>query len=124
MKKRSRKKTRLFLTDRSLRDLAEVEQYSLQQWGRKKASQYISQVETSLSLIVSQPNLLQPIDDFPPCLQYYRINKHVLIFDVQTCDITLLTLFHTSMDLPTRLAEMQPQLLLEVDLLHRRLEEK
>lgn len=124
MKKRPRQKTRLLLTDRSLRDLAELERYSLQQWGRKKASQYISQIETSLSLIVTQPDLLQPIDDFPPCLRYYRINKHVLIFDVQAHDLTLLTLFHTSMDLPSRLAEMQPQLLLEVKLLHHKLEEK
>ncbi len=124
MKKRSRKKTRLLLTDRSLRDLAEVEQHSLQQWGRKKASQDISQIETSLSLIANQPELPQRLDDFPPCLRYYRINKHVLIFDVQTCDITLLTLFHTSIDLSSRLAKMQSQLLLEVELLHRRLKEK
>ncbi len=123
MKKRPRQKTRLLLTDRSLRDLAELERYSQQQWGRKKASLYISQIEISLSLIVTQPDLLQSLDAFPPFLRSYRVNKHVLIFDVQARDLTLLTLFHTSMDLPSRLAEMQPQLVLEVELLHRRLEE-
>ncbi len=114
------KAKRLLLTDRSLNDIAAIRQFSIEQWGKKVASKYIAQVEDALSLIQSKPDLLWHEEGYPPCLRFYHINKHVLVFDIQTSDIILLTVFHGSMDILSRLAELEPTLASEVELLHRK----
>ena len=115
---------KLLLTDRSLRDIAAIEQYSIEQWGKRTAAKYIAQIEEALSLIQGNPGLLQQEEGFHSFLQFYRVNKHVLVFEIQANDIILLTVFHGSMDVPSRLAEFEPTLATEVKLLRRKLREK
>jgi hypothetical protein len=45
-----------------------------------------------------------------------------LICDVRPDTVTVLTVMHTSMDVPARLAELEPRLLVEASLLRGRLE--
>lgn len=120
---RSRAK-RLLLTDRGLGDIAAIEQYSIEQWGERNASKYIAQIENALSLIQNNPDILRQEEAFHPFLQFYSVNKHVLVFDIQVSDIILLTVFHGSMDIPSRLTELEPTLATEVELLHRNLQKK
>jgi len=49
------------------------------------------------------------------------VNRHVLVCDVQPASVVVLTVLHGSMDIPSRLAELVPQLSAEVALLHERL---
>jgi len=114
------KKNRLLLTDRSLKDLATLKQYSIEQWGKKTASKYLAQIEDSLSLILSNPELLRQEEGFHQFLRFYQVKKHVLVFDIQDRDIILLTLFHGSMDIFARLAKLEPTLAAEAELLHRK----
>ena len=116
------KTKRLLLTDRSLDDIAAIEKYSIERWGKKTASKYVGQIENALSLIHSNPDLLRQEEGFPPFLRFYNVNKHVLVFDIQMREIILLTLFHGSMDIPSRLAELAPALATEVELLHLKLQ--
>ena len=48
----------MLVTDRGLSDIADIEQYSVEQWGEKTAAKYIAQIEESLSLIQEKPQLL------------------------------------------------------------------
>jgi toxin ParE1/3/4 len=117
-------KAKLHLTQRALRDIEEIEAYSIAEWGRRTASKYIADIEAGLSRVQEQPDLLRPEEDFHPDLRFYRVNKHLLVCDVQPRAIIVLTVIHTSRDIPARLSEMEPTLAAEVELLRRKLQPK
>ena len=110
-------KPNLLLTERALHDIAEIERYSIEQFGRKSAHKYISDIEAALSRLQENPTLLRAEEDLHPGLCFYRVSKHLLVCDVQPTTIFLLTVIHASRDIPSRLAEMQPNLRLEVEVL-------
>ena len=114
-------KTKLLLTERALRDIAEIEAYSIGEWGKRAAAKYIADIEAALERLKQKPDLLRPDEDFHPNLFFHRVNKHLLVCDVQTNGIFLLTLIHASRDIPSRLAEMESTLAAEVELLHEKL---
>ena len=114
-------KSNLLLTERAVRDIAEIERYSISEWGKKSAAKYISDIEAALSLLQETSALLRAEQDLHPELRFYRVNKHLLVCDVQKNTIFLLTVIHASRDIPGRLAEMQPSLTMEVELLHQKL---
>jgi len=119
----SAKKTRsaLLLTERALRDIADIERFSVAQWGKTTAEKYISDIEVALTLLQENSALLRPEEELHPELRFYRVNKHVLVCDVQQDTIFLLTVIHASRDIPDRLAEMQPSLMMEIEMLHQKL---
>ena len=119
----SAKKTRseLLLTERALRDIADIERFSVAQWGRTTAAKYISDIEAALTLLQENSALLRTEEELHPELRFYRVSKHVLVCDVQQNTIFLLTVIHASRDIPSRLAEMQPNLTMEIEVLHQRL---
>jgi len=124
-KKRGRSPAkRLLLTDRSLSDLAAIEKYSIEQWGKRTASRYVAEIEGALARVQGNPELLRQEVGFHPCLRFYNVKQHVLVFDMQVQEIILLTVFHGSMDIPSRLAELEPTLAAEVELLHDQLRRK
>ena len=111
---------RLLLTERALQDIRAIEGYSAEQWGNEVAQKYVDKIETALDRIVEQPDLLREEPDFADSLRFHRVEKHVLVCDIQGESVYVLTVLHTSMDIPGRLAKLQPQLSLEARLLHRR----
>ena len=115
---------RLFLTERALQDVRDIESYSIEQWGKQAAGKYMARIEAALDRIVERPELLQKEPDFAESLRFHRVQKHVLVCDVQADAIYVLTVLHTSMDIASRLAKLKPQLLLEVDLLHKKVSAK
>ena len=119
----SAKKTKsdMLLTERALRDVADIERFSVAEWGKTTAAKYISDTEAALSLLQENSALLRTEEELHPELRFYRVNKHVLVCDVQQDTIFLLTVIHASRDIPSRLAEMQPSLTMEIELLHQRL---
>ena len=137
-------KLKLLLTQRALCDIAEIEEYSVQQWGKKIAEKYLSDLEAGLLRIQENPELLLSRADYcsttaPDCaaqqalcvehdlhpeLRFYRVNKHILVCDMQPNAIFLLTVIHASRDIPSRLAEMQPNLVAEIELLRQQLDGK
>ncbi len=113
--------TRLFLTRRALKDFAAIEAYSIENWGRRVADEYIAKFETAFELIRLSPDLLHAKREFSGRLLFYRVGKHWLVCDVIDNDVFVLTVKHGSMDLPRRLEELEPQLIQEVELMYRRI---
>ncbi|MFN9825302.1 MAG: hypothetical protein ACK58J_14230, partial [Planctomyces sp.] len=56
-----------------------------------------------------------------PGLSFYRIRRHVLVCDYRDNSVIVLTVIHTSMDLPARLLELESRLLTEAQILRARL---
>jgi plasmid stabilization system protein ParE len=74
-----------------------------------------------LQRIRRQPDLVRAETDLHPALRFYRVSKHLIVCDVQMPSIVVLTVIHASMDIPRRLAELQPTLATEVAMLHQSL---
>lgn len=117
----ARPRSGLLLTHRALRDLQGVLAYSTEQWGKTVAEQYIDALEAGLERLREQPDLLRPEPDLHPALRFYRVNRHLFVCDARPGAIVVLTVIHSSMDIPSRLGELQPSLAAEVEILHRRL---
>jgi toxin ParE1/3/4 len=111
----------LLLTQRALRDIQDIRKYSAERWGKTAAEKYLDELEAGLVRLKEHPHLLKAEADFHAALMFYRVNRHLLVCDTQPRSIVVLTVIHSSMDIPSRLAELQPTLAAEVEILHRRL---
>jgi plasmid stabilization system protein ParE len=114
----------LALTNRAITDLRGIEQYSIEQWGREIATNYLDDVAAALDRLIDNPKLLKLEPEFAPGLYFYPVRKHLLVCDWNGLSIVVLTIIHTSMDIPTRLAELQPRLAAELQFLHERLRKR
>lgn len=111
----------LKLTDRAHYDLQEIEDYSFQRWGRKTANRYLEDIQTALSLLQENPELLRHKSDISTHFKFYRVREHFLVCAKLKDMLLVLTIKHGEMDLPHRIEELEPTLLQEAKLLYQRL---
>lgn len=111
---------RLFLSDRAVADIAAIKAYSTKEWGKSAAAKYQSDISAGMRNIRHNPELLRAEPTFHAALRFYRVRKHLLVCDVRAKVISVVMVIHASMDIPTRLAELEPTLSREVDILRRR----
>ncbi len=114
----------VIVSRRAAVDLTEIESYSVRQWGKKAAAEYLDGIEQALSLLQKNPDILTHREDISLYFYFYRVRRHFLVFDVTGDILHLLTVKHGSMDLPERLAEIEPYLRHEIAYLHEKLAEK
>ena len=112
----------MYLTDRALRDIAGIESHSIQQFGKRGAAQYLGKLEAGIVYVAENPDLLRQESSFNQSLKFYRVEQHLFVCETGIeGKIFLLALLHTSMDIPSRLAELEPNLSLEAEMLLKRL---
>ena len=112
---------KLFLTDRVLDDLVDIHDYSTEQFGQTVADRYIQQYDLAFQALRDGPRLLREREDYPGPLRFYRVKQHWLVCDLIDDRIFVLTVKHGSVDMPARLAELEPQLQQEVAVVRRRI---
>lgn len=118
MAKKATGRPAIHLTDRALRDIASVEAYSIEQFGKRVASKYIDKLESGINYIAENPSLLREETPFHRSLRFYRVEKHLLVCETAIdTRVIILTVLHASMDVPSRLAELEPSLKAEVEML-------
>ncbi len=110
------------LTKRELKDLREIERTSVKTWGQKTADNYLDAIAASLDQLRDNPKILRLVPDLAAGLFFYRVRKHYLVCDYRGSIVVVLTVIHTSMDLPARILELEPQLLAESQLLQSKLD--
>ena len=115
-------KIQLIISRRAALDISEIEDYSTAKWGKKVAKEYISRIEQALSLLQDNPKIIKKDSNISAYFHFYRIRQHFLVFDIGNNYLNLLTVKHGSMDLPERLAELEPYLYDEIAYLHNKLE--
>lgn len=123
-RKKSSAKATLFLTERAIADIRGIEQYSLEEWGKKTAEKYLDGISAALDRLKANPQLLRLEPEFATGLYFYHVNKHLLACDFDGSTVIVLTVVHSSMDIQTRLAELQPRLIAEAQILHARLRDR
>lgn len=118
MAKQAGKKRTVHLTEGALRDIAGMESYSLEQFGQEVAAQYIGKLEAGIGRVSDNAELLREESLFHESLKFYRIEQHLLVCETGIeGKIIILTLLHASMDIPSRLAELEPKLSIEAEML-------
>ena len=118
MAKKATGRPAIHLTDRALRDIASIEAYSIEQFGKRVASKYIDKLESGINYIAENPSLLREETPFHRSLRFYRVEKHLLVCETAIdTRVIILTVLHASMDVPSRLADLEPSLKAEVEML-------
>lgn len=110
---------KLFLTERALRDIQDIYDYSVGKWGKKTAEKYLKGLESRLSLIKNNEGLLKINRKISSRFIAFPVQKHVMICDIINDSICVLTIKHVSMDLLKRLKELEPTLDEEAKVLFR-----
>lgn len=108
----------LGLSRRALLDMLEIEDYSTEQWGGAVAANYMQSIEDALKLLRNNPDLLKTKQNISQSLCFYRVRQHFLVCALFEESIFVLTVKHGAMDLPIRISEIEPQLILEADALY------
>lgn len=109
----------LALSRRAVLDLGEIERYSIEQWGKKVAGGYLADLEDALRRLKEHPGLLRARPELSDHLKFYRVRQHLLVCALEGESIYVLAVKHGAMDLPERLAELEPHLIQEAEILHR-----
>lgn len=112
--------TEVILTRRALRDVKQIDAYSVDRFGQTVADEYIADIDRALDLLSESPSLLRAQPEISGRLRFYRVRRHLLVCDLIDSRVVVLTIMYGSMDLPNRIGELEPQLIQEAELMHRR----
>ena len=118
---REQPEARVHLARRAILDIEEINVYSTERWGKHVAERYLDDLDSALRRLAEYPLLLQERPDNSLRLRFYPVGHHVLICDIMAGQIYVLAIRHASMDLPRRLAELEPQLVFEAEFFHDRI---
>lgn len=58
MTKKPSKRLRLLLTARAVKDILDIERYSIEQFGKRVANRYLAKLDAALQRISAEPGLL------------------------------------------------------------------
>jgi len=108
---------KVYLTDRAISDLLNVELYSIETWGKAVAKRYLLKFEKAFRLIELNPDLLRPNPSLHESLLFYRVEKHLVACIRFKRGIAVLTVTHASRDLPSVLHKLSPTLNQEITIL-------
>lgn len=115
---------RVALSRRAALDIREIEECSIEHWGRTTAARYLEAIEAALNRLRRDPDLLRSNPEVSAHFQFYRVREHYLICARVERAIFVLAVRHASMNLPSRIEELEPTLLSEAKLLHEQLTER
>lgn len=122
MAKTASRKPMVHLTDRALRDIAGIESHSIQRFGKRVAAQNLGKLEAGIFRFAENPDLLRQESAFHESLKFYRVEQHLFVCEKGVAGkIIILTLLHASMDIPSRLDELESNLSLESEMLLKQL---
>jgi plasmid stabilization system protein ParE len=112
---------KVHLSRRSLFDIEAIDLYSLEKWGEQVAAKYLSDFYAAAEGLGEDPRLLQKRQEASLRLRFHPVREHVLICDEIGDRIFVLAVRHAAMDLPRRIAELEPRLIQECELLARQI---
>lgn len=85
-------------TDKAERDLEEITDYTLQQWGALQTNTYLDGLENHGQLLADNPDLGARRDELAGELFSFPYESHVLYYFKQPHGITIVRVLHKRMD--------------------------
>lgn len=114
------RKAKVFLTDRAIADLRDVEAYTIKKWGNAQAAKYLDAFDRFFGLVEAEPGILLSIPAVDE-LMTHSVESHVVVCTKWNEDVLVLTIVHASRDLVPLLDRWLPTLKLEVETMRKRL---
>lgn len=86
------------LTPRALRDLDEIADYSLDQWGPNRTEAYLEKMADRFQWLAENPLIGRVRDDVAVGYRCFSEGKHVIFYVVQSDQIAIIGVPHAAMD--------------------------
>ncbi len=85
-------------TDRAERDLEEVVDYTVQEWGASQANAYLGGLESRVQLLAENPDLGVARDAISQGLLSFPYESHILYYRKHASGIVIIRVLHQHMD--------------------------
>lgn len=87
------------LTPRALRDLDQIADYTLAQWGDRQAEIYLNALAKRFEWLAKNPNAGRARDDIAQGYRSYREGSHLIFYMVERGVVAIIGVPHGSMDI-------------------------
>ena len=94
----SNHKPAIELSDLAGQDLEDILQYTLETWGLAQMDTYAALLQSGLQLLQDNPGLGKPRDDWFPGCRCYRIEQHLVLYEMAEGALRVARIFHHRMD--------------------------
>lgn len=108
---------------RALSDLNKIQEDSTEDFGQLVADKYMDDIEDALETLSGYPDLLRELP-FADNMRFYSVRKHMLVFCVLENILYLLTLKYGRMDIEDVIVRLEPALMREAEIMHKRLKKE
>ncbi len=114
------RKAKVFLTNRAISDLQDIEAYTIEKWGDAQAAKYLDALDRLFGLIEAEPGILLPVPVIDQLITH-SVDSHVVVCTKWHDDVLVLTIVQASRDLIPLLDRLLPTLKFEVETMKKRL---
>jgi toxin ParE1/3/4 len=92
------------LTNKAVEDLAEIWNYTYEEWSEKQADKYYLLLLSSCKEIAENPNRGKKYDIVAEKLLGYKSNEHIIFYIIlSSTEIEVIRILHVRMDLKSKL---------------------
>ncbi|WP_298967129.1 type II toxin-antitoxin system RelE/ParE family toxin [uncultured Roseibium sp.] len=87
------------LTQRALRDLDAIADYSLDQWGAAQTQTYLEQIAVRMQWLADNPGIGKNRDEVADGYRSFPEGKHVIFYLILEAEIAIIGVPHAAMDI-------------------------
>ncbi|MEO8240653.1 MAG: type II toxin-antitoxin system RelE/ParE family toxin [Flavobacterium sp.] len=92
------------LTNKAVEDLADIWNYTYEEWSEKQANKYYSLLLDSCQALAESPNKGKKYEIITDALLGYKSNEHIIFYRIITVsEIEVIRILHGMMDLKSKL---------------------
>ncbi|MBM3341718.1 MAG: type II toxin-antitoxin system RelE/ParE family toxin [Betaproteobacteria bacterium] len=91
------------LSELAALDLADILQYTLEQWGERQMDVYAAKLNRGLRQLAANPRLGKPRDDWYPGCRCFAVEHHLVLYEVEAQEVRVARFFHERVDVPRHL---------------------
>ena len=94
---------RFVVSPRAQADLDDIWDYTVEQWGVRRAEIYARLIMAAVDAVAADPHVGRACDDVRPGYRKYPVGSHVLFYRVVDEEIVVVRILHRRMDVERRL---------------------
>ncbi|MDL2144201.1 type II toxin-antitoxin system RelE/ParE family toxin [Flavobacterium tructae] len=92
-----------YLTNKAVEDLAEIWNYTFEEWSENQADKYYGQLLSSCQDVADDPGLGRKYDMVTKKLLGFKTNRHILFYRIiSNSEIEIVRILHERMDLKSK----------------------
>ena len=96
----SRSNYSLVLSPEAVDDRKDIVAYTATTWGAEQAKRYNQKLKAALESIRTNPHIGRAHPDLPLLYQIYHVERHYIVYSIESTRIEVVRILHDRMDLP------------------------